>query len=187
MRDKKGKSLLLNLDNYTVLDIETTGLSSASSKIIEISAIKVRNKKESDTFSMLVNPHIPLNYFIKNLTGITDEMLENASEIEEALIKFKEFLNNDIILGHNVNFDINFLYDNYEKYLGDCLQNDYIDTLRVARKVLNLKHNRLDDLVSYYNIEARDKHRALNDCYLTNQVYIKMCEKLEKNDIIFNR
>ena len=129
---------------------------------------------------MLINPHRPLSYFIKNLTGITDEMLELAPEIEEVLTKFKEFLGSDIILGHNVNFDVNFLYDNFKEYLGYDLTNDFVDTLRISRRVLaNLSHHTLDDLVEYYGITARDKHRALNDCDLTNQVYSEMCKKLE--------
>ena len=180
MRENKGNSLIENLDDYTVVDIETTGLSSSTSKIIEISAIRVRNKKEVDTFSMLINPHRPLSYFIKNLTGITDEMLEDASEIEEVLIKFKEFLGSDIILCHNVNFDVNFLYDNFKEYLGYNLTNDFVDTLRISRRVVpELAHHTLDDLVEFYNIPMRDKHRALNDCSLTNQVYLEMCKMLE--------
>ena len=177
-RTYKGKSLVLDLEDYTVLDIETTGLDSFTSKIIEISAIKVRGKKEVDTFSVLINPHRPLSYFIKNLTGITDEMLEEGLEIEDALIMFKEFLAGDIIVGHNVNFDVNFLYDNYEKYLDIYLTNDFVDTLKIARRVLNLSHNRLDDFTDYFGITARDKHRALNDCSLTNKVYINLCKEL---------
>ena len=180
MREKKGKSIFENISDYTVVDIETTGLSSSTSKIIEISAIKVRNKKEVDTFSVLINPHRPLNSFIRNLTGITDNMLENEGiEIEEALISFKEFLKSDIILGHNINFDVNFLYDNYEKYLGEYLENDYLDTLRLARRLLNLPHNTLDDLAGYYGIKARNQHRALGDCKMTNLIYLKLSEKIE--------
>lgn len=183
MRNFKGKSILDDIKDYTVIDIETTGLSSSSSKIIEISAIKVRNKENIDTFTTLINPHRPLNSFIKNLTGITDDMLENSSvEIEEALIKFKEFLKDDIIVGHNVNFDINFLYDNYEKYLNDYLSNDYLDTLRLARKVLDLHHNTLDDLAKFYNIKERSLHRALNDCDMTNQVYLELIKLLKEEE-----
>lgn len=69
MRENKGKSLIEDLKDYTVVDIETTGLSSSTSKIIEISAIRVRNKNEVDTFSMLINPHRPLSYFIKVGSG----------------------------------------------------------------------------------------------------------------------
>ena len=107
-----------------------------------------------------------------------------APELNEVLTKFKSFLREDIIVGHNVNFDINFLYDNFLNVLNEPLENNFVDTLRISRKLLpELKHHRLDDLVDYYNIKARDKHRALNDCILTNEVYIDMCNMVyEKYD-----
>ena len=178
IREHKGKSLLVNIDDYCVVDIETTGLSSNISSIIEISAIKVRNGKEVDTFSMLVNPHCRLPSFIVSLTGITDTMLNDASDIDDVLLSFIKFVKDDIIVGHNVNFDINFLYDAINRHLGMYFENDFVDTLRIARRVLDLSKNTLDDLVSYFNIESRDKHRALNDCSLTNKVYRELKDLL---------
>ena len=183
-RELKGKSLIEDLNNYTVVDIETTGMSWNFSKILEISALKVRNKEITEEFSELINPHEPIPYFIKNLTGITDEMVCDALELDEALLKFKDFLREDIIVGHNVNFDVNFLYDNFLNVLNNPMQNNFVDTLRISRKLLpELKHHKLDNLTQYYNIKARDKHRALNDCVLTNKVYIDMCKTVyEKYD-----
>ena len=183
-RELKGKSLIEDLNNYTVVDIETTGMSWNFSKILEISALKVRNKEITEEFSELINPHEPIPYFIKNLTGITDEMVCDALELDEVLLKFKDFLREDIIVGHNVNFDVNFLYDNFLNVLNNPMQNNFVDTLRISRKLLpELKHHKLDNLAQYYNIKARDKHRALNDCVLTNKVYIDMCKTVyEKYD-----
>ena len=183
-RELKGKSLIEDLNNYTVVDIETTGMSWNFSKILEISALKVRNKEITEEFSELINPHEPIPYFIKNLTGITDEMVCDALELDEVLLKFKDFLREDIIVGHNVNFDVNFLYDNFLNVLNNPMQNNFVDTLRISRKLLpELKHHKLDNLTQYYNIKARDKHRALNDCVLTNKVYIDMCKTVyEKYD-----
>ena len=176
IRTKKGLSLIEDLANYTVVDIETTGLDWNFNKILEISALKVRNKKIIGKFSKIINPHEPLPYFIKNLTGITDDMTKDAKELESVLKEFKEFLKDDVIVGHNVHFDINFLYDNFEEVLEEPLSNNFIDTLRIARKLLpDLPHHKLDDLIAYYGLEVRDKHRALNDCILTNQVYLCMC------------
>ena len=89
------------------------------------------------------------------------------------------FLGKDIIVGHNVNFDINFLYDNMEEHIDTYLSNDYVDTLRIARKVLpNLRHHKLDDLITYFHLTKRNEHRALNDCVLTNQVYITLSKMI---------
>ncbi len=179
IREFKGKSLIEDLKDYTVVDIETTGMNWNFNNILEISGLKVRNKKIVDTFSKLINPHEHIPYFIKNLTGITDEMVANAEELEDVLIEFKDFLKDDVIVGHNVNFDVDFIYDNFLNVLDEPLQNDFIDTLRISRKLLpELKHHKLDNLTDYYNIEARDKHRALNDCILTNEVYINMCNMI---------
>lgn len=177
----KGNSLIRKLDDYTVLDIETTSLDSFSGEIVEISAIKVRNRKEVDSFSKLIKTKNEIGYFTTRLTGITNEMVEKqGSELVDVLQEFKNFLDNDIIVGHNVNFDINFIYDNMEENLNEYLSNDFVDTLRISRKVLpNLRHHKLDDLIRYFNLTRRNEHRALNDCILTNQVYMSLAKMLK--------
>lgn len=177
----KGNSLIRKLDDYTVLDIETTSLDTFSGEIVEISAIKVRDRKEIDSFSKLIKTKNEIGYFTTRLTGITNEMVEKqGSELVDVLQEFKNFLDNDIIVGHNVNFDINFIYDNMEKNLNEYLSNDFVDTLRISRKVLpNLRHHKLDDLIQYFNLTRRNEHRALNDCILTNQVYMNLVKMLK--------
>ena len=181
IRSHKGNSLIENLSNYTVLDIETTSLDSRDGEILEISALKVRNKKIVAEFSKLIKV-TEVGEFTIHLTGITDEeMRKYGEDIDFVLTEFLAFLGNDIIVGHNINFDINFIYDNLEKRLGLYLDNDFVDTLRLSRMLLSfLPRHRLDDLISYFNLETRNEHRALNDCILTNQVYLKLCDLLVK-------
>ena len=176
----KGHSLIKNLNDYTVLDIETTSLDSFNGEIIEISAIKVRDKKEVDTFSELIKTKNSIGYFTTKLTGITNEMIQKqGKDLICILNSFKNFLNDDIIVGHNVNFDINFIYDAMKDNIKEYLTNDFVDTLRISRKVLpNLRHHKLDNLIDYFNLVKRDEHRALNDCILTNQVYINLVKLL---------
>ena len=176
----KGHSLIKNLNDYTVLDIETTSLDSFIGEIVEISAIKVRDKKEIATFSELIKTENRLGAFTTRLTGITNEMVQNeGKDLIYVLQQFKEFLDRDIIVGHNVNFDINFIYDSMYKNMNEYLTNDFVDTLRISRKVLpNLRHHKLDNLIDYFNLVKRDEHRALNDCVLTNQVYINLTKML---------
>lgn len=177
----KGNSLIRKLDDYTVLDIETTSLDTFSGEIVEISAIKVRDRKEIDSFSKLIKTKNEIGYFTTRLTGITNEMVEKqGKELVVVLQEFRKFLDKDIIVGHNVNFDINFIYDNMEENLNEYLSNDFVDTLRISRKVLpNLRHHKLDDLIRYFNLTRRNEHRALNDCILTNQVYINLAKMLK--------
>ena len=82
-------------------------------------------------------------------------------------------------MGHNVNFDINFVYDHAEKYNNHILNNDFIDTLRLARKLLpELSHHRLSDLADYYNIDKTGHHRALKDVEMTLEVYNHLVEEI---------
>lgn len=180
-RIHKGKSLIEKVSDYTVVDIETTSLDSYYGEILEISAIKVKNNKVVDQFSELIKINEEVGYFTTRLTGITNDMiLREGKELTLVLQSFKDFVRDDIIIGHNVNFDINFLYDSMKENLGIYLTNDYIDTLRLSRKVLpQLGHHKLDDLIDYFDLKVRNKHRALNDCILTNQVYIELSKYLE--------
>jgi DNA polymerase-3 subunit epsilon len=105
---------------------------------------------------------------------------QEGKDLVYVLYEFKKFLGNDIIIGHNVNFDIDFIYDSMVDNLGEYLSNDYIDTLRISRKLLpELKHHKLDNLIDYFNLTKRNEHRALNDCVLTNQVYINLVNFLK--------
>lgn len=178
----KGKSLFKRVSDYTVVDIETTSLDSYYGEILEISAIKVRNGKQVDCFSNIIRINGEVGSFTYHLTGITNEMvLKEGKDLIEVLLDFEKFLGEDIIVGHNVNFDVNFLYDSMERNLGDYLSNDFIDTLRISRCVLpNLRHHKLDDLIDYFNLERRREHRALNDCVLTNQVYMNLVNLIEE-------
>lgn len=107
-------------------------------------------------------------------------MEQEGKDLVYVLYEFKKFLGNDIIIGHNVNFDIDFIYDSMVDNLGEYLSNDYIDTLRISRKLLpKLKHHKLDNLIDYFNLTKRNEHRALNDCVLTNQVYINLVNFLK--------
>ena len=105
---------------------------------------------------------------------------QEGKDLVYVLYEFKKFLGNDIIIGHNVNFDIDFIYDSMVDNLGEYLSNEYIDTLRISRKLLpELKHHKLDNLIDYFNLTKRNEHRALNDCVLTNQVYINLVNFLK--------
>ena len=179
IRPAKGRSLIETPSTFVVFDIETTGLDSLSNEIIEIGALKVKDGKVVDTFDHLIKPSHPISDFITNLTGITNEMVETAETIEEVLTQFINFIGDNILMGHNVNFDINFVYDHAEKYNNHILNNDFIDTLRLARKLLpELSHHRLSDLADYYNIDKTGHHRALKDVEMTLEVYNHLVEEI---------
>ena len=198
--ESKKNSIIGFPDDFIVVDIETTGLSPNYDSIIEISALKVQNNSLVDQFSSLVKPlervfpifpsdgkeylydedGTPFYYvcdFISNLTGITNKMLDEASTLESVLLNFVPFVGNSIVVGHNVNFDINFLKVNIFELLNKDFENEYIDTMRIARKLFkNEKHHRLKDIINYLGVPA-DKtktHRGLYDCEITLDCFNKM-------------
>ncbi|HNY94211.1 MAG TPA: 3'-5' exonuclease, partial [Flexilinea sp.] len=91
------------------LDIETTGLDPNLDAVTEIAALRFKGARVEDTFQTLVNPNRPIPSNITQLTHITNEMVRNAPQIGEVIGKVAQFVGNDIIVGHNISFDLNFL------------------------------------------------------------------------------
>lgn len=180
----KGNSLISFPETFTVIDIETTGLSPDYDKIIEVSAIKISNHSVTDSFSSLVKPTpdsdgIYVTDFITELTGITNEMLADAPEPFPVLQDYFSFLGTDILVGHNVNFDINFLYDYSERLFSRPLCNNFIDTMRISRRFHpDFPHHRLCDLCERYSVNYSDAHRSLADCNITIKCYKALCDEI---------
>ncbi len=178
-RPEKGASIIGFPEKYVVVDLETTGLSPDWDRIIEIGAIKVENGKIVDTFQQLIYPDCEISSFIENLTGITNEMLANAPNIDKVLPLFDKFVGNSIVVGHNVNFDINFLYEDYQLILNKPFSNAFIDTMRISRKLYpDLEHHRLIDVIFHLKVTGSDLHRALNDCEYTYKCYEYMKKEI---------
>lgn len=175
-----GKSIKKIIDDYCVIDLETTGLSAKYDSIIEIGIIKIRNNTIVKEYSQLINPGFKIDNYITELTGITDEMLCGMPKIEDVKKDVLSFIENDILIGHNIVFDINFLRNNLDSYL----ENDYIDTLQLSRKVYTeLKHHRLKDMVIYLNLSS-NTHRAINDCISTKELYDQIKNEISDKNII---
>lgn len=168
------------LTDYTVVDIETTGLSPQTNEIIELSAIKIRSGKAVEKFTTLVKPNGIINSYITNLTGITNDMVKNAPVIEKVLSEFCDFVADDCIMGHNISFDLRFIKYNLQKYFGKELLNNSVDTVKVARKYCpKLSSYKLANLAAHFDINAQGHHRALKDCEMTFNLYNKIRESLK--------
>lgn len=184
-RPFKGKSLTRFTDNYTIIDLETTGLSPYYDDIIEFAAIKVKNNKIIDTYQQLINPGYEIDEYITELTGITSEMLSNAPTLKNVIDNISQFISEDIVVGHNINFDINFLYDKLGIIKNKPFTNDFIDTMRFAKKLCkDINHHRLIDLTEYFNIDVNEYHRALSDCRSTYLIYneLRNCATVQFED-----
>lgn len=155
------------IDDYCVLDTETTGLSAYYDEIIEIGILKIRNNEIVDRYSQLIKPESPIDSFITSLTGITNEMVEGMPTINDVKNETLTFIGEDIIVGHNTSFDMRFLSEGFKQ----PVNNYYMDTMQFARKVYpELKHHRLSDLVEYLGLH-NNEHRAIADCIATKELY----------------
>lgn len=182
-REFKGKSLLSFPNDYTVVDIETNVTEWKECEIIEISAVKYRSNQKVDSFSVLIKSKGKIDWFITKLTGITDAMVANGVDIVTALTEFKSFVGNDIILGYNVNFDVNMLYDGLMKYKGEALCNDFVDVLRFAKYALRddeIENRKQTTVANYFGIDTVGAHRAEKDCLICNAIYQILRKRLEK-------
>ncbi len=181
-RPEGGANLYSLPTSFVAVDTETTGLDFDLCNIIEIGAVKVNDGQIVDSFKTLIKVDEKLPPFIVHLTGITDEMLADAPSLNEVMTDFDAFVGDSILLAHNASFDMNFLYTAYERALGKPLRNDYVDTLRVARRALpQLQHRTLPDLCEAFEVVNEGEHRAYGDALATVQCYLRMREMVIEN------
>lgn len=183
IRENKGESQLGFIDDYTVLDLETTGFDPAYDEIIEIAAIRFSSGEKISEFATLVKPENKIDEYITQLTGITNEMVKDAPKIEKVLPNLMKFLGSSVIVAHNANFDINFLYDNNMLCFKEPFTNNFIDTMRISRKLFKDIKHRLVDLAKEFKISVSMHHRAMPDCEVTQKVYEHMRNHCNSNNI----
>ncbi len=172
------KGQRLGEETYVVFDIETTGFSPVKNRIIEIGAVKVSGGKIVDTYSTFVNPKVPIPFEIEKLTGISDNMVLDAPEIEEVLPKFLEFCRDCVLVAHNAGFDMSFIIENARR-LGYPSEFTYVDTVGISRMLLEdqSKHT-LDAVAKTLGISLENHHRAVDDAQCTAWIFLKFQEML---------
>ena len=178
--NEKGQSLN---DTYVVFDLETTGFSSIKDKIIEIGAVKVENGVITDKFSTFVNPKVPIPFEITNLTGITDDMVMEAPDIETILPQFLEFVGDAVLVAHNASFDVSFIEQNcrYQDITPDFTS---VDTVAMARILLpTLSKFKLNVVANALHISLENHHRAVDDAGATAEIFVKFVEMLRARNI----
>ena len=192
------------LGTFVVIDTETTGLSASKNEIIEIAAVLFEHWEPQKVFTTLIKPKKELSQEITDITGITPEMLYNCPSISEVIPSLAEFIGNLSIVGHNLSFDINFLYRNGLDFLSH--KHKYYDTLEISKKTLktpkkkwdkelecyeidyeseyDVEDYKLTTLCDYYDIRDNSSaHRAVSDCLATGYL-LQHLAKEKITDII---
>lgn len=176
----------LNLDDeFIVFDIETTGLNSHKDDIIEIGAIKIKNRKVIDSFSTFVHTNRSLPAKIIELTSITDDMLVGQPDITSALNEFLEFVGDKgILVAHNANFDVSFIKDKTKTNLYMEYDPPFVDTLELSKALMKqVKNHKLNTLTKKLGIKLENHHRAVDDAQATAQLFISLLNMLSDREI----
>ncbi len=170
-------------DEIVVFDIETTGFSPVNDRIIEIGAVKVKDGKITDRFSVFVNPERPIPFRIEQLTGIHDSMVVDADTIEKVLPEFLDFCGEAVLAAHNAGFDMSFIKENARR-LGLIREFTYLDTMGIARLLLpgQAKHT-LDAVAKTLNLSLENHHRAVDDAECTAEMYRAFLKMLAEKGI----
>lgn len=159
---------------YVVFDVETTGLDAEKNDLTEIGAVKIVNGQIVEKFQALCKPFEKIPDRIIQLTGITNEMVENQPLSTDIIKDFMLFAKDAVLVGYNVNFDLGFI-QNVAKRCKLSFNNEVRDCLVDARaKAINLPNYKLKTLVSHLGITLDNAHRALYDATATAEAFLAL-------------
>ena len=170
-------------EEFVVFDIETTGLSPQTCKIIEIGAVVIKGLEIVRRFAKFVNPGMPIPEEITKLTSITDDDVKDADPIEKVLPEFLEFVGDRLMIAHNASFDMSFIRQAAREQ-GKEFENAYLDTVALSR-FLNpeLKSHKLNNLADFYELGDFHHHRAVDDAEILAHIFFSMRNVLDKYGI----
>ena len=189
-----------DIRDFVVFDTETTGLYPDCEKIIELGAVRFRNGEPVDRFQALVNPERHIPAFITDITHISDEDVADAPVISEVLPAFEEFVGDDPLVGHNIEFDLRFIRSAGSVLPDKCRK--YIDTAELARKIVKgpdkvfdqesgrwkndynseyeVKGHNLGLMCEFYGLDHGELHRADEDALMTGKLLVAMMADKER-------
>ncbi|WP_059004255.1 3'-5' exonuclease [Bittarella massiliensis (ex Durand et al. 2017)] len=179
---------------FVSVDVETTGLSAAKDRIIQISAIRFERGEAKEAFTSFVNPGRSLPDNIKSLTGISDELLQESPKIDEILPSFDKFVGGSPLVAHNAEFDIKFLFASGSSILDE--KRKIFCTLKQSQKMLkkpkmkwdkelesyepdydsdwDVYDHKLSSICEYFNIIQPSAHDSLIDAYMAGEVFLEL-------------
>lgn len=160
------------------VDVETTGLSSRSGgRVLEIAAIRVENHTIVDTFNTLINPETNVPYFITNITGIRDDHVASAPLFSEVIKNIEATTKDAIFVAHNVNFDYNFIQDEFRK-CGETFSRMKLCTVQLSRALYPFERGHsLGKIIERHGYTVDYRHRAYDDAEVLYRFFEDMYQK----------
>ncbi len=170
-----------HIRQYVIFDVETTGLQpQRGDRVIEIGAVAIEDMRILGEFHSLVNVNKRIPSAVRQIHGITNDMLIDKPKPENVFPRFYEFIGNKVLVAHNAQFDMRFLRYEFGR-LGLALNNRYLCTLEMSRKRYpKLRNHRLETVFRHLfgkQIENVQMHRALSDARMTARVWLEMMKR----------
>lgn len=165
---------------FTIFDVETSGLNPEKDDVLEIAALKLKGSEIIDRFELLAQPTKSIPPEAEKIHGLNEVyLLVNGQSIDIVIKKFLEFIEDSIIVGHNIReFDWLFIVYYCQKMKLSKPENKIIDTLELARKLLSLPSNTLSNVANHFGFKHKDAHRAMPDVEMNAKVFLKLMEIL---------
>ncbi|MFW5775387.1 MAG: helicase C-terminal domain-containing protein, partial [Chitinivibrionales bacterium] len=177
-----GKPRHTVVPDFVAIDLETTGLDHRNDRIIEIGMVKFKGGTLLDEYSSFVNPQIPIPQMITELTGIDDGHVQDAPFIEDVIDDVLSFIGEEIMCGHQVEFDYNFINENLKRLGRKPIRNQQLDSASMSRILLpGLIGYSLGQVSQSLNITLNNAHRALDDARASGHVVVHLVPRI--NDI----
>ncbi len=166
--------------DFVALDVETTGLDEKRNEITEIGIVRFRKGVLVAEYSSLVKPKEKISEYVSNMTGITNEMVSHAPDFEEVVQEMLEFIGDDLVVGHNIKFDIGMLDQALIRIDKPVLGNVVLDTLDIV-SILNPTGSsfKLSHLAKVYGVLEENVHRAKDDSLMTANLYLRLVEEIK--------
>ena len=181
------KDALIKTENYIIFDLETTSLNPRMGEIIEFGAVEIEKGVVKKTHQFFIKAKQPISSFTTELTGISQKMIDEAKLNEaEAIEKILEIFQDKTLVAHNATFDISFINEKLFQYGFEHLKNQIVDTLALAKYLLeNSQNYRLETVSKKMGIfyDYSIAHRADYDAGILQKVWLNMIEQLNKINI----
>ncbi|MET3504414.1 ATP-dependent DNA helicase DinG [Halalkalibacter oceani] len=173
---------MIEQERYVVVDIETTGHSAKKGdRIIQIGAVVIEQGEIVETFSSFVNPGLPVPPFIEDLTGISDELVEQAPSFHSLVPEILRLLKNSAFVAHNVDFDRSFLAEQLELEGYMFPPVPLFDTVELARMLLPKQEGyKLNQLADQLGFDHERPHQADSDAEVTATLFLTLLHKLKQ-------
>lgn len=174
-------------ETFVCIDCETTGLDPVQDRIIEVAIVRFNMTTVFEEFETLVNPICIIPESSIQIHHITQDMVLNSPTIDRVIPHLLQIINNHIIIGHGVKFDIDLIINAAERSGISCSlrNNPYLDTLRMARLYGESPTNSLENLRRHFNIQPEGAHRAMNDVIVNMEVFKYLARRYKTTEELF--